>query len=189
MNLIVDDEADGPSPPTSPELCRRTRACELGGDGTKRQSVFTPTPTVTVTVTASGAPASTNSPSPTTTPTGLATLTGPDMPASTGVQEFYDNMAQTKVFKVEGIVTITASITPDVSGDPGALVEGYLIPANFPSNKVMLTMDPTVPQFALTPYTGFNSETLDYPVHPLQGDYYVKAAGQDCSWSLRVTQQ
>jgi len=126
--------------------------------------------------------------SSTGTPTVLATLTGPDTPASAGVSAFYDNInkTKTKVFAVTGVVTITPSITPDVS-DGTALVEGYLVPAGFPGEKALMDATPPVYQFDLTGHdvgTSWTSGKLG-----LQGDYYVMAAGRNCSWSLTVTQQ
>jgi len=134
------------------------------------------------------APPSAASTSSTGTPTVTATLTGPDTPASAGLQAFCDNMVKTKtkVFAVTGVVTITPSITPDVS-DGSALVEGFLVPANFPIERVQLDLTAPVQQFDLTGHdwgTSWTSEGLT-----LQGDYYVMAAGRNCRWSLTVTQQ
>ena len=133
-------------------------------------------------------PPSAASTSSTGTPTVLATLTGPDTPASAGWPAFDDNMVKTrsKVFAVTGVVTITPSISPDVS-DGTAMVQGFLVPADFPIERVQLDTSAPVQQFDLTGHdvgTSWTSGGL-----PLQGDYYVMAAGRNCSWSLTVTQQ
>lgn len=61
-------------------------------------------------------------------------------------------------------------------------VEGYLVPASVPSSDAPTSLDAM--QFDLTGESIGTSQSWD----GLSGDYYVIAAGQDCTWTLTVTE-
>jgi len=102
------------------------------------------------------------------------------MPASTDQATFNANMAATPVFHVDGSVTVTAAVVSDSQSIPG-VVEGYLVPASVPSSDAPTSLDAM--QFDLTGESIGTSQSWS----GLSGDYYVIAAGQDCTWSLDVT--
>jgi len=109
------------------------------------------------------------------------TLTGTGMPASTDQPTFIANMAETPVFHTEGIVTVTAQIASDSQSALG-VVEGFLVPAGVSRSSV--DASPDIIQFDLAGSSIGTPQSLIGD----SGDYYVIAAGQDCTtWSLSVT--
>jgi hypothetical protein len=112
--------------------------------------------------------------------TTVATLSGPDLPASTDQATFEAQMASTAVFSVYGTLTITADVTPDKAGDTG-VVEGYLVPGSVPRDSA--PSSPEAMRFDLTGQDPGRSESWDLG----NGNYYVIAAGQDCTWTLTMT--
>ena len=109
--------------------------------------------------------------------TTIASISGTGMPMDTDETTFNSNMSRTEVLHVDGSLTVTARIDP--TGDYPA-VEGYVMPANAPDDPATYR-DYSYTQIDLI--SGQESDTFD----DLQGDYFVVAGGQDCSWSLDVT--
>ena len=145
-----------------------------------------PAPVTTVTVTASPQSEVTLSPGP--SPAGASssgaagasistTISGTGMQMDTDETTFNSNMSLTEALHVDGSLTVTARIDP--TGDY-PVVEGYLMPADAPDDPATYR-DYSYVQFDLMP--GLESQTFD----DLHGDYYVVAGGQDCDWSLDVT--
>ena len=106
------------------------------------------------------------------------------MPASVDDFTFNSNMAATGVFHVDDSLAVKALFFEKTGDAP--CVEGYLMNASTPNIPAQRYLATTQDVFTLSDYV---SADIDYSTtrwDDLHGDFYVVAAGQDCTRALDI---
>lgn len=99
------------------------------------------------------------------------------VPASTSDADFNASMVASTTFHVDGSLLARASFS--LVDDTDACVQGYLMPASAPNDPS--TYDSLGQEFTIS---SAMPNMRWYEWDNLNGDYYVVAQGQDCTWRL-----